>query len=79
MRSRIACPHIILMILVLLVTACSGQTTELPPIEPTPMAFTITFTADRTNLQVDECALLRWQVTGGFGVNVNDQPVDKTG
>jgi len=44
-----------------------------------PQAGEIVFTADSTTLQSGECTALRWKVTGGFGVALDGQPVDKTG
>ncbi len=59
-------------ILLLWLAACGGAT-------PTPTPDAITFTADRANIQSGECTLLHWEVTEGFGVTVNDEPVDKAG
>ncbi|MBM3153662.1 MAG: hypothetical protein FJZ96_15910, partial [Chloroflexi bacterium] len=56
----------------MLVVGCGPQATP-PPSDG------ITFTAERTSLQAGECTFLHWEVTGGFGVTVNDQPVDKIG
>ncbi|MFQ6014084.1 MAG: hypothetical protein ACE5NP_01405 [Anaerolineae bacterium] len=50
-----------------------------PPEEGPPGEVQITFTADRTNLQPGECAMLEWSVQGGFGVFLNEQPVDWSG
>ncbi len=61
-----------------------------PPI-PTPIPFPtatpvpprpevqIEFVADRTRLELGECTILRWQVVGGFGVTLNNQPVNRAG
>lgn len=51
--------------------ACGGQAS--------PVVETITFTVDRTSLQAGECTILHWEVTGGFGVTIDTQPVDKAG
>ncbi len=39
----------------------------------------ITFTADRTRLLPGECTTLRWSVDGGFGFELNGQPVERSG
>ena len=52
---------------------------EQPPEEGPPDEVLITFTADRTHLQPGECAMLEWSVQGGFGVELNGQPVEKSG
>jgi acetyl esterase/lipase len=39
----------------------------------------ITLTADRTSLQPGECAILQWRVEGGFGVELDGQPVERSG
>lgn len=61
-----------------------------PPI-PTPIPFPtatpvpprpevqIEFVADRTRLEPGECTILRWQVVGGFGVELDGRLVNKTG
>jgi len=48
-----------------------------PPEEPPEMQ--IVLSADRTRLQPDECATLEWNVQGGFGVELNEQPVERSG
>jgi hypothetical protein len=52
---------------------------EQPPAEQPPGEVQITFTADRTNLQPGECTTLQWNVQGGFWVELNGQPVEKSG
>jgi hypothetical protein len=52
---------------------------EEPPAEQPPGEVQITFTADRTGLQPGECATLEWNVQGGFGVELNRQPVERSG
>jgi hypothetical protein len=39
----------------------------------------IAFTADHTGLQPGECAMLEWSVEGGFGVDLNEHPVERSG
>lgn len=39
----------------------------------------VSFTADRTTLNKGECAMLRWETQGGFGVILNEQPVERSG
>lgn len=60
-------------------TTPSPPLTEPPPRGQPPGEVQITFTADRTNLQPGQCAILQWNVQGGFGVNLNGQPVERTG
>lgn len=48
------------------------------PVPPRP-ELQIEFIADRTRLEPGECTLLRWQVVGGFGVELDGRPVNKTG
>jgi hypothetical protein len=48
-----------------------------PPEEPPEMR--IALSADRTRLQSGECATLEWNVQGGFGVELNEQPVERSG
>ncbi len=65
--------HIIsLGMLACILASCGGQATESP-------ADFITFTADRTSIQPGECTVLRWEVTEGFGVTLDAQPVEKIG
>ena len=53
---------------------------EQPPEEgPPPSEVHIAFTADRTELQPGECAILEWSVEGGFGVDLNEHPVERSG
>ena len=53
---------------------------EQPPEEGLPPGeVQIAFTADRTDLQPGECATLEWSVEGGFGVELNGQPVERSG
>ncbi len=61
------------MLMLFLLASCGGPATEPPPVDG------ITFTAERTSLQAGECTLLHWEVTDGFGVTINDEPVDKAG
>jgi hypothetical protein len=75
------------MSVLLFLAACNGgeptpasQTPARPREEqPTLPAIQIAFSADRTNLQIGECATLQWSVQGGFGVELNGQPVEKNG
>ncbi len=65
--------------------------TPTPPPLPTfapPPTFTpvpsrpevqIEFVADRTRLEPGECTILRWQVVGGFGVELDGRLVNRTG
>lgn len=39
----------------------------------------ISFAADRTSLRPGECTTLRWSVDGGYGVELNGQPVERSG
>jgi hypothetical protein len=56
------------------------QPAEQPPEEgPPPVEVHIAFTADRTELQPGECAILEWSVEGGFGVDLNEQLVERSG
>lgn len=48
-------------------------------LESPPEEVRIAFTADRTHLQPGECAMLEWSVEGGFGVELDGQPVEKSG
>lgn len=48
------------------------------PVPPRPEV-QIEFVADRTRLGPGECTILRWQVVGGFGVTLNNQPVERRG
>jgi hypothetical protein len=52
---------------------------EPPPGEGPPDEVRITFMADRTDLQPGECTTLEWGVEGGFGVELNGQPVERSG
>ncbi|MDZ7378509.1 MAG: hypothetical protein ONB06_04100 [candidate division KSB1 bacterium] len=66
------------------VTSLPPPIPQLPPTEPRPLEqppgeVQITFTADRTNVQPGQCAILQWNVQGGFGVNLNGQPVERAG
>lgn len=69
--SRIA----LMGLLLFLVAGCGPQTT---PVAPASTG-SITFTAVQTSLQPGECTTLRWEVTVGFGVTLDGQPVEKTG
>jgi tetratricopeptide (TPR) repeat protein len=51
---------------------------EAPP-PPPEEGVRISFNADRTNLRLGECTTLRWSVEGGFGVELNGQPVERSG
>lgn len=55
-----------------------GCTLQSPSPSPTSKEG-IVFTADRTSLQPGECTTLHWEVTIGFGVTLDAQPVEKTG
>jgi hypothetical protein len=48
-----------------------------PP--PGPSKAQITFTADRYTLKRGECTTLLWSVQGGFGVDLDGQPVSRSG
>lgn len=48
------------------------------PVPPRPEV-QIEFIADRTRLEQGECTLLRWQVVGGFGVELDGRSVNKIG
>jgi photosystem II stability/assembly factor-like uncharacterized protein len=52
-------------------SACGGQT-------PSPGA-AIIFIVDRAELQEGECTTLHWEVTGGFGAQLNGQAIEKSG
>jgi hypothetical protein len=59
-------------------TGCTIIIGEVPePEEPPEMR--IALSADRTRLQSGECATLEWNVQGGFGVELNGQPVERSG
>ncbi len=49
------------------------------PEPPPEEGVRISFTADRTNLAPGECTTLRWSVEGGFGVELNEQPLERSG
>ena len=49
------------------------------PTEAPPGEVQVSLTADRTSLQPGECATLTWIVQGGFGVELNGQPVERSG
>ncbi len=65
---------ITLALCVCFLISCGGRATEAPP-----LAGGIAFTAERTSVQAGECTLLHWEVTEGFGVRLNGEPVDKVG
>jgi acetyl esterase/lipase len=50
-----------------------------PPGEGPPGEVEVAFVADRIVVQPGECATLEWSVEGGFGVELNGQPVERTG
>jgi hypothetical protein len=56
---------------------------ELPPEEHPPEEsgeIQITFFgADRSNIQTGECAMLEWNVQGGYGATINGEPVGLAG
>jgi hypothetical protein len=52
---------------------------ELPKVVPPPDEVQIRFDADRTSLQLGQCATLEWSVEGGFGVELNGQRVERSG
>jgi hypothetical protein len=52
---------------------------EREPEPPSEEGVRISFTADRTNLRPGECTTLRWNVEGGFAVELNEQPVERSG
>lgn len=62
-------------LLLFLIAGCGPQATPTVP----PSTGGIAFTTDRTQLQPGECTTLHWEVTEGFGVTLDGQPVDKTG
>jgi len=74
MKIRLTLLNLTFAFMMLIISACGGQATE-----PPATADFITFTAERSNLQAGECTVLRWEVTGGFGVTLDAQPVDKIG
>ena len=49
------------------------------PTQPPPIQVQISFDADRTSINQGECTLLRWNVQGGYSVQLDDQKVDHTG
>jgi photosystem II stability/assembly factor-like uncharacterized protein len=73
MRTRLFKPFSILL-MAILAAACAAKS-----VSPTPATAEITFTAERSELLPGECTLLEWQVSGGFGVTLDDKTVDKTG
>lgn len=46
---------------------------------PPPPEVQIRFTADRTNIRVGECTVLRWSVLGGYGVEIDGKRVERSG
>jgi photosystem II stability/assembly factor-like uncharacterized protein len=64
------------LILISVLSACSGQVTELPPTE-----VFVFFTADRTSIQAGECTVLHWEVgiIEDFSVTINGDEVPKVG
>lgn len=60
------------------VLACNLFSTPTQP-RPTTSAAQIVFTADRYNVPSGECAMLQWSVQGGFGTELNEQPVEESG
>jgi acetyl esterase/lipase len=46
---------------------------------PRPAGVQIAFTADQASLQPGECTTLRWNVVGGFGVDLDGEVVERTG
>lgn len=62
---------------------------DMPEVIPTPTStrtigtvlgeVRISLTTDRTRLQAGECATLTWNVQGGYGVELNGQPVQRSG
>jgi len=65
----------ITLFVAILLSACSGGN----PTEPPRPTTDIIFTAERIEIHAGECTVLRWEVTVGFGVTLNNEPVDKTG
>ncbi len=73
MKTRFsAVLHCLATSILLALSACGGGA-------PTPAAGDIIFTAERTSIQAGECTVLRWEVTVGFGVTLDTQPVERTG
>jgi len=62
-------------ILLLTFSGCKGGT----PDSLAPSKDGILFSTERNLLQIGDCSILRWEVTDGFGVNLDAQPVEKKG
>lgn len=77
MRKILASLAFVPALLLLAALACTGRPAT--PSASSPPTRGITFTAERTSLQAGECTLLRWEVTVGFGVTLDGQPVEKAG
>ena len=46
-----------------------------PPSEKSGEIQITFFGADRSNIQAGECAMLEWNVQGGYGATINGEPV----
>lgn len=75
-----------LAILLLFLAACAAPETPIVTASPSPpptiqpsASIQISFSADQTALKIGECTTLRWEIQGGFGANLNGQPIEKTG
>ena len=60
-----------IVICLFVLSACGGKTST--------STGGVSFTADRTALEAGECTLLRWQVSGGFGVTLNGEEIPEVG
>lgn len=63
-----------LVLTIWLLAACAPQLAS----TPSP-SNGIIFAVERATLRAGECTTLRWEVTEGFGVTLDGQPVDMTG
>lgn len=70
--------HIIFALTILLLAGCGVPVATQTP-EKLPIEMQIEFSADKQSLQPGECAMLTWEVEGGFGVTLDSQAVDKVG
>jgi photosystem II stability/assembly factor-like uncharacterized protein len=75
MKTRIFLFNVMMILLILVLAACSGQATQAPSSSGT----TITFTADSATLSPGECTMLRWDAPGAFVVSLDGQEMPVNG
>ncbi len=80
MNTKLFIRRTITALCLIMLHSCGNRSVSpLAPTSTTAISPSIVFTADRTSLKAGECTTLRWAVTGGFGVTLDGQPVDKVG